>query len=90
MLIINDLQKENAGFWQKKAQKGGFIRNLGQGPSSHQSMGLRPTGRSIPTNLLSQPRPKNSGLKTVKTPLNLRTQENCTFQNLFLIYIHSR
>jgi hypothetical protein len=29
MLIINDLQKKNAGFWQKKAQKGGFIRNLG-------------------------------------------------------------
>jgi hypothetical protein len=30
MLIINDLQKKNAGFWQKKAQKGGFIRNLGE------------------------------------------------------------
>jgi hypothetical protein len=32
MLIINDLQKKNAGFGQKKAQKGGFIRNLGQVP----------------------------------------------------------
>jgi hypothetical protein len=29
MLKINDLQKKNAGFGQKKAKKGGFIRNLG-------------------------------------------------------------
>jgi hypothetical protein len=26
MLIINDLQKQDAGFGQKKAQKGGFVR----------------------------------------------------------------
>jgi hypothetical protein len=34
MLIINDLQKKNAGFWQKKAKKGCFIRNLGWGVAS--------------------------------------------------------